>query len=533
MAGVAAGWLNRIEEVRRTADAASFETAQAVAFRCFDEALAQGQQPVAAQVALDMGLALNETPEAEAAVGWLEKARLLCHAQADNAGELVATALLAKRQASMLGKVATAVLNLARCIELATVTELAPLQRALVNYGLYCAYQGMGLTEAALRIARQQCEVYLQIFGPGSTRLGAVRVNLINILRYRIDETDPFDHEASRRYLLEAVDLVEALLQEWSALAPEHHVCGLTVSGLVLARAGRTDEAESILRRALADPQAMRSDFTHTARVELAVLLQESGRVPEARAVAAQAREGLRRGRSSLQDLEDWEWHALARLAHVHGDWREAHDCQQLLATHLQRSATCLLDVKLSSLTRQLSDASLRLRYDDLREVNRELSRQASTDGLTGLLNRRALEEQFALLQARRLPMVVLMVDVDNFKSVNDRFSHVVGDEVLRQVAQLLGSAHRETDQVGRYGGEEFALLLPLGHDDAVPALAERLRERVQRHDWSRIAEGLAVTVSGGWVRVRPQESFAGVVARADAHLYAAKRTGRNRMLGA
>ena len=263
------------------------------------------------------------------------------------------------------------------------------------------------------------------------------------------------------------------------------------------------------------------------------MLLHETGRVAEAQALAAQAREGLKRGRSRLQELEDWEWHALARLAIVHGDWREAHDCQQLLAAHLRRSATCLLDVKLSSLARRLSEASLRLQYDDLREVNRELSRQASTDGLTGLLNRRALEEQFAGLQAHGLPMVLLMVDVDRFKSVNDRFSHGVGDEVLRQVAQLLGGTHRESDRVGRYGGEEFALLLPLGHDEAAPALAERLRARVQGHDWSRLADGLAVTVSGGWVRVRPQESFESAVARADALLYAAKRAGRNRMLGA
>lgn len=530
---VPAGWRARIDGVRRLAARASFEVAQQEAAGCYADALSQGQRTAAAQLALDMGLALNETPETAAAVDWLEEARSLCRDEGDGAGELVATALLAMRLAFVPDQVSAAIEHLARCIEMTAGIPLTPLQRHLVNHGLSCACQGLGLTEAALRIAREQCAVDLQVYGPDSPRFALDRVNQINLLRYRVDESAPLDPEASRRYLQEAVDLVAAVRAGWSALEPEHQLYALTLCGLVLSRAGRAGEAEPLLRQALADPLAARSDYAHTARVELAVLLHEAGRLEEAHALASQARAGLRRGAAGLDGLEDWQWHALARLARVHGDWREAHDCQQLLAAHLRRSAAVLLDVRLSSLARRLSETSLRLQNDDLREINRDLSRQASTDGLTGVLNRRALEEQFAAMQAHGLPMVLLMIDVDRFKAVNDRFSHVVGDEVLRQVARLLDGVHRETDRVGRYGGEEFALLLPLDHDEAVPALAERLRARVQGHDWSRLAQGLAVTVSGGWVRVRPQEPFAAAVARADTHLYAAKRAGRNRMRGA
>lgn len=160
----------------------------------------------------------------------------------------------------------------------------------------------------------------------------------------------------------------------------------------------------------------------------------------------------------------------------------------------------------------------------------------AAHDSLTGLANRRAL-----LLTARRdvahavrtyQPYALMMVDIDHFKAVNDRHGHMAGDRVLCHVADLLRTRLRTQDMVGRYGGEEFLVLLPgtALHDAVV--LAETLRSSVEQspamHDGHPIAVSLSIGVCGG----RPQHADAwdALIRRADQALYAAKAAGRNRV---
>lgn len=160
----------------------------------------------------------------------------------------------------------------------------------------------------------------------------------------------------------------------------------------------------------------------------------------------------------------------------------------------------------------------------------RELSQR---DGLTGLYNRRHFDEQAPqlLAQARRhgRPLSVLMLDVDWFKQINDRFSHAVGDAVLRQLGDLLAGALRQPDLLARYGGEEFIVLLPDTTLAQARELGERLRAQVAAFAWTGLHPELRVTISLG-LSADPQATLAGLQQQADARLYQAKAGGRNQL---
>ncbi len=169
------------------------------------------------------------------------------------------------------------------------------------------------------------------------------------------------------------------------------------------------------------------------------------------------------------------------------------------------------------------------------RRLTRRIARMAETDALTGMLNRRhILEMGHRMMQRCRRdgrPCAMLMLDVDRFKEINDRFGHLAGDKALRAVARALGSCLRPGDQIGRYGGEEFAMILPGADAREAGIVAERLRAAVAQltPDWAAGAEPL--TVSGGIAIFsgEPQE-FDELILRADRALYRAKDGGRNRM---
>jgi len=167
-----------------------------------------------------------------------------------------------------------------------------------------------------------------------------------------------------------------------------------------------------------------------------------------------------------------------------------------------------------------------------LREGRLELEKLSVTDGLTSLNNRRALVQRLqdeSLRSARtKHPFGVIMVDVDHFKSYNDTYGHPAGDEVLRRLANVLRDATRTIDCVGRYGGEEFAVLLPETDGAGAMEVAERIRARVAGEPFPESS----MTVSIG-VAVFPADGESGdaVIAVADKGLYEAKHGGRNRVV--
>jgi diguanylate cyclase (GGDEF)-like protein/PAS domain S-box-containing protein len=163
-----------------------------------------------------------------------------------------------------------------------------------------------------------------------------------------------------------------------------------------------------------------------------------------------------------------------------------------------------------------------------------ELRREVEEDALTGVGSRRYAEIrlQSAIADCARHGerSGVLFLDVDHFKQVNDTYGHDTGDRVLRMVADTLRVNVRSTDSVGRWGGEEFIVLLPGVESQALSTIAEKLRTLVS-HSWVAVREGrLAVTVSVGGTVTRPSDTLESLLRRVDDLLYRSKAAGRDRV---
>jgi two-component system, cell cycle response regulator len=172
---------------------------------------------------------------------------------------------------------------------------------------------------------------------------------------------------------------------------------------------------------------------------------------------------------------------------------------------------------------------------DQLREHNAALERLSRTDALTGLFNRRHLEEELAHTFDGALrhgdPMAVLLLDIDHFKSVNDTFGHPAGDAVLCVFAQRLCEQLRGGDIAGRWGGEEFLVILPRTDLAGAMQVAERVRRGTEATPAPCGGRAISLTVSGGCA-VGPGSSVEALMRAVDAQLYAAKAAGRNRISG-
>lgn len=162
-----------------------------------------------------------------------------------------------------------------------------------------------------------------------------------------------------------------------------------------------------------------------------------------------------------------------------------------------------------------------------LQEQTTMLERQVREDTLTGLYNRRHIEEllqeQFQKCAAEGTALSVAMIDVDHFKRINDTFSHAVGDEVLRRLGRLLLSNKRATDAVGRYGGEEFVLMMPNTSIRLAGVIIDQLRRAVQNAPWRHIVPTLQVTLSIGAADNVGKSNYEKMVSAADSKLYEAK----------
>jgi diguanylate cyclase (GGDEF)-like protein len=160
-----------------------------------------------------------------------------------------------------------------------------------------------------------------------------------------------------------------------------------------------------------------------------------------------------------------------------------------------------------------------------------ELQTMAFSDALTGLMNRRAFDEMMEREMRghrRGEPLVLLLIDIDSFKAINDEYGHLAGDEVIRQVGRVLQANLRADDTVSRYGGEEFVMLLRDLRLDRAEAIAERLRMQIA--GFGGLPEAIGVTVSIGLAVHDPGDTFASLLKRSDDALYCAKRSGRNRV---
>ncbi len=173
---------------------------------------------------------------------------------------------------------------------------------------------------------------------------------------------------------------------------------------------------------------------------------------------------------------------------------------------------------------------------DNSRHVG-DMERQAVTDGLTGLYNRRAFNDAGTreVERARRYarPLSLILFDIDHFKNVNDSYGHPVGDHVLKVLTGRVKDTTRGTDIVCRYGGEEFIVLMPEAGREEGLAMAERLRQEISRMTIVTAGDTLSLTISSGVAELRPDdENLDSLVTRADRAMYQAKAAGRNTVRG-
>jgi diguanylate cyclase (GGDEF)-like protein len=208
------------------------------------------------------------------------------------------------------------------------------------------------------------------------------------------------------------------------------------------------------------------------------------------------------------------------------GTWQQRAVCGLWFALTLARGA--VLGTYADQLRKQLAE-----RNAELAATFAKLELLASHDVLTDTLNRRScmhlLEEERKRMGRTGQRFGVVLLDIDQFKKVNDGYGHLVGDEVLRRFAATTKATMRDTDRLARYGGEEFLLLhTATGEESSAMAAAERVRRAVADHDWTELTPGFAITVSAGVAISRAEETLEHLIGRADTALYAAKRHGRN-----
>lgn len=159
----------------------------------------------------------------------------------------------------------------------------------------------------------------------------------------------------------------------------------------------------------------------------------------------------------------------------------------------------------------------------------------ANRDELTGLPNRRAilstLAEQIALARRADLPLSIALIDIDHFKLINDHYGHLAGDRALQIFSELASTVIRVSDRLGRYGGEEFLLVMPATRLEETEVPLERIRQRIAKWDWSAIDAGLRLTLTIGVSEYAEGDSSGELVRRADVALYLGKEAGRDRIV--
>ena len=327
---------------------------------------------------------------------------------------------------------------------------------------------------------------------------------------------------------------------------------------LRLEQVGRTEEATSLIDKSVAVLQfwTRQGIDSPLGAAVLAVCHAKSGRHAEALTLVGEL---LTRMRAAGQHHEARLLHlAYGLVLRATGEWRAARrEFRAGLELSVLRSQRLLFQYELAITAvlefpgeatqavleslRSHVEALWQLRLDRrtmlrqaYRRVELEVARTtadlaAASDALTGLGNRRMFDRR---IDDVALGGSLLLIDVDHFKDINDRYSHGVGDRVLGEIAAVLRSHCRHDEVAIRFGGDEFAMFLATDEDEAWQ-IADRIRQVIQARDWSAIVPGLTVTLSMGLAGCLAGEPGRDLYDRADARLYVAKRSGRNQLAAA
>lgn len=225
-----------------------------------------------------------------------------------------------------------------------------------------------------------------------------------------------------------------------------------------------------------------------------------------------------------IADIETKIYESAKTLSHFHAEFRILHDDGSI--RWIESRSTPEKEPDGSTLwTGILLDVTQRVKAKE------RLRTMAITDGLTGIINRqefaRLLEHEIERAARYHSPFSLIMYDLDYFKKINDHYGHDAGDSVLQAVADIVNDSIRRIDTHGRWGGEEFMVMLPETELNAAKAVAEKLRQTIAAHQFDRVG---AVTASFGVVQANPQDNSKLLGQQVDEALYRAKGNGRNRV---
>jgi diguanylate cyclase (GGDEF)-like protein len=314
--------------------------------------------------------------------------------------------------------------------------------------------------------------------------------------------------------LQRAIDEAQVRVRDAAASAdPFRMALALRELGVAELAAGASDLAVATLERADQEFSALQPSSEH---VRLLLTL-------------ASAYESVERFRDALTAFK--RFHDLEASIDQRGrdEWRRAEAAEaQLYKTRNELTLALRRQAELSDINAHL----LRMERQKT-ELLQQAERFSLEDSVTQVNNRRCLDVRLAadVQRARRYasPLTIAMVDIDNFKEINDRYAHTKGDEVLRRVAALMRESLRDSDYVARYGGDEFVLVFPETRLSNARLVCEMVRERIAAEDWSSIAPELKITVSLGVAERSPNTNTPDLLLNAaDRLLYRAKRHGKN-----
>jgi diguanylate cyclase (GGDEF)-like protein len=390
---------------------------------------------------------------------------------------------------------------------------------------------------------------------PGANADPVERARTLNNIGVNLKDLDRLD---------ESLGTLESALAAFRAAgATLGEVDALNNVGATLERMDRLAEAERALREALErSTSSGYGEGVVNASLGLGRVCDRTGRTAEARmhletaldvAQHAQLRFDEVAAHDALADLHERTGGSADAVRHL----RASREIERRLLSEASDRRLKMLSVRYQVTAAQREADLLRAKQDELAKANArlaalnldlaasdaqksrlvaELERQTREDSLTGLANRRRLDQrlrdEFDRAARYGRPLAVAIADIDHFKDVNDRWTHAVGDAVLKQVANVLAGEVRHTDLVARYGGEEFVLVLVETGAEAAANVCEKVRLAIASHDWSGIAPGLSVTVSIGWCADTSLPGPESMLGAADAALYRAKAAGRNRTAG-
>ncbi len=454
-----------------------------------------------------------------------------CNGEAATARALGARALIVSGQSEDALAEAGSALDDARRAGDARAQMQATIALGHIHYRIQRFDEALVHFELALQIARSLADDTIE--GGMLDSIACVQGSQAAMLQQGGDE------HAARRLLgcaIERWELAAAIARRCGHRIQESSAIANHAEALVLL--DRSDEALALLRTWPVDPvnDGPRTVWQHRDTEGLICLrLGRYGdaieRFREALASADGGSETMD-ACEHLSDAHERNGDAASALAY-HKRFHALY--KQVMSEAALRSAS-VAAIRLETVEAKAEAVEQRGRAERLEASNDQLARRADDllqmsleDPLTGLANRRMMDK---LIAADSQGFAVAMIDADHFKRINDGWSHAVGDEVLRRLAELIRSCCRTSDTPVRCGGEEFAVLLRHSNEGGALVTAERIRNSVETFDWSSIGPGLAVTVSVGVASPHEAPTTAGVMALADGRLYEAKGGGRNRVVG-